>query len=73
MRGDFGCFFGPWWLSGKNGICEDEELSGASDKSELVRFAGGFQAAVQGENAWLHLKAAGKAAAETLFRTRSRP
>ncbi|MGH6869262.1 MAG: hypothetical protein ACREDA_10440 [Methylocella sp.] len=48
VRGDFGCFFGPWWLSGKNGICEDEELSGASDKSELVRFAGGFQAAVQG-------------------------
>src|SRR5277367_3315836 len=62
-----------WRGSGENSSCEDEELSGASDKGELGGLPAAFRRPYRAPSAWFHSKAAGKAAPERLFRTRSRP
>jgi hypothetical protein len=37
----------PWGSALDDGVCVDEELSGAGDEREVVRFAGGDQSAVE--------------------------
>ena len=53
----------PWSASGKHGICEEKQLSGASDESELMRLSGGGKSAVESNQLAFQRKAAGKAAA----------
>jgi hypothetical protein len=60
-------------LSGQHGVGEDEALSRASDKGKLGRLPAVFRPPYHPAKAGFHLKAAGKAAAYRLFRTRLRP
>src|SRR6266550_241774 len=61
---DSGVMFGPWSATSNYGIGEDKELSGASDKGDLVRLTSGGQARVKRNQARIPLEGGGKGCGE---------